>query len=126
MLVPTKIVKPECLNFIKSSLLHVYLDEANLLSKILTKETFYKNSHLRGIYFIDEGEVEVNSGRILARGWTTFGKVKSSGFGWKFKPIPFIRFLIKNPLIWKQFMNDIKMNDEYPFNIIHILGLNDD
>ena len=81
---------------------------------------------LRGIYFVDEAEVEVTSGRILARGWTTYGKARSSGYGWKFKPIPFIRFLIKNPAIWKQFINDIKLNDEYPFNIIHILGLNDE
>lgn len=123
---PAKIIKPECLNFIKSSLLHAYIDEANLISRILTKELFYKNSILKGLFFIDEGEVEVKSGRIIARGWTTYGKCKTSGFGWKFKPIPFVRFIMKNPSIWKQFYNDICLNSEYPFNIVHILSLNDD
>lgn len=49
-----------------------------------------------------------------------------SGFGWKFKPIPFIRFLIKNSAVWKQFFNDINLNNEYPFNIVYILSLNDE
>ena len=75
---------------------------------------------------MDEGEVEVPSGRIIARGWTCFGKCKVAGVAWKFKPVPFIRFLAKNPSVWKQFMNDLTLNNEYPFNIIHILGLNDD
>ena len=55
MLIPFKIMKPECLDFIKSSILHTYVDESQLLSKIITKEIFYKNSVLRGIYFVDEG-----------------------------------------------------------------------
>ena len=28
--------------------------------------------------------------------------------------------------VWKQFLNDLKLNEEYPFNIINILGINDD
>ena len=69
--------------------------------------------------------MEVKSGRIIARGWTTNGKCKTSGIGWKFKPVPFIRFSGKFK-VWKQFFNDLKSNEEYPFNIIHILGLNDE
>lgn len=126
MVVPSRILKPECIEFIKSSILHSYVDEAALLNRVIQKELFYKNSVLRGIYFIDEGEVEVPSGRIIARGWTCFGKCRVSGYGWKFKPIPFIRFFAKNPSIWKQFLNDLDLNQEYPFNIIHILGLNEE
>lgn len=37
--------------------MHVYMDEAHLLNRIMTKELFYKNSILKGLYFIDEGEV---------------------------------------------------------------------
>jgi hypothetical protein len=72
---------------------------------------------------VEEGEVEVQSGRTFVRGWTTHGKCKVIGVGWKFKPMPFIRFLIRNPTIWKQFYTDIKLNGEYPFNITNILGL---
>lgn len=68
----------------------------------------------------------MKSGRVIARGWTTFGKCKTSGFGWRFKPIPFIRFIVKNSAIWKQFFNDIQLNNEYPFNIVNLLGLNED
>lgn len=67
----------------------------------------------------------MKSGRIIARGWTVNGKSKTSGIAWKFKPIPFIRFLGKYK-IWKQFLNDLKLNEEHPFNIIYILGLTDD
>lgn len=65
------------------------------------------------------------SGRIIARGWTTHGKCKTSGTGWKFKPVPFIRCLGKYK-VWKQFFNDLKLNEEYPFNIINILGIRED
>ena len=75
----------------------------------MSKEMFYKNSILKGIYFVEEGEVEVKSGRIIARGWTTKGKCKTSGHGWKFKPVPFVRFLGKYK-VWKQFFNDLKLN----------------
>jgi hypothetical protein len=50
----------------------------------------------KGIYFIEEGEVESTSGRIVARGWVTNGKCRSSGYGWKFKPLPFLKFIAKN------------------------------
>lgn len=101
----------------KSSLLHTYIDESHLVNRVISKEIFYKNSTLKGIYFIEEGEVEVKSNRIIARGWTVNGKSKTSGIAWKFKPIPFIRFLGKYK-IWKQFLNDLKLNEEHPFNII--------
>ena len=61
----------------------------------------------------------------MARGWTTYGKCKTSGIGWKFKPVQFIRFLGKYK-VWKQFFNDLKLNQEYPFNILHILGIHED
>lgn len=111
LVVPSKNLKPDCFSFIKSSLLHVFYEEANLLSKVVLKEAFYKNSILKGIFFIEEGEVEVKSGRVIARGWATYGKCKTTGVAWKFKPVPFIRFLSKNSAIWKQFFNDITLNN---------------
>ena len=110
MVIPSKSYKYECSSFVKSSLLHIYLDESPILSKIMSKELFYKNSILKGIYFVEEGEVEVKSGRIIARGWTTNGICKTSGHGWKFRPVPFMRFVGKYK-VWKQFLNDLKLNE---------------
>lgn len=81
---------------------------------------------MRGIYFIEEGEVESTGGRIVARGWVSNGKCKSSGFGWKFKPLPFLKALARNEHIWKQFTNDLTLNQEYPIRISHILGLEEE
>lgn len=88
--------KPDCLSLIKGSLLHVYQQNINVIHKIVTKEIFYKNTHFKGIYFVESGEVEVKSGRIVARGWVTNGKCKNSGIGWRFKPMPFVKFISKN------------------------------
>jgi hypothetical protein len=92
----------------------------------MIREEFFRGLVIKGIYFVEEGEVSVKSGRIIVRGWTTYGKCKVSGFGWKFKPIPFIRVLIRNSTIWKQFFNDILLNGEYPYSIENILGLTSD
>jgi hypothetical protein len=35
-------------------------------------------------------------GRVVARGWVTNGKCRSSGYGWKFKPLPFFKAIVKN------------------------------
>lgn len=95
----------------RSSLLHVYHEESLLLGRIMHRELFHKNIIIRGIYFIEEGEVEATSGRVIARGWVTNGKCKNSGYGWRFKPFPFVRFLARNALVWKQFLNDIISNE---------------
>jgi hypothetical protein len=53
MVLPVKFPRQEELvNFLKGTLLHVYLEQANLLSRVLSREIFYKNSVVRGIYFI--------------------------------------------------------------------------
>lgn len=53
MVLPSNYPRQELLiNFLKSSLLHVYVDQSNVLSKVMFRETFYKNSIIRGIYFI--------------------------------------------------------------------------
>lgn len=84
---------------------------------------FYKGSKFKGIYFIEEGEVQSTSGRVVARGWVTNGKCNNSGYGWKFKPLPFFKFIAKNYNIWKQFINDLTLNKEYPFKLSYILNL---
>lgn len=111
LILPLALPKADHLfNYVKGSLLHIYIDEINLLSKLIFKETFYKNSVVKGIYFIDQGEVESTGGRIVARGWVTNGKCKSEGFGWKFKVLPFMKSILKNEHIWKQFINDLTLN----------------
>lgn len=53
LVVPVSLPKQENLfEFIKSSLLHIYLDHLNVLSKVIFREMFYKNSLIKGIYFI--------------------------------------------------------------------------
>jgi hypothetical protein len=84
------------LNFLKATLLHVYADQANLLMKIASREVFYKGSTIKGVYFIEQGEVESTGGRVVARGWVTNGKCKSEGYGWKFKTLHFFKSIAKN------------------------------
>ena len=43
------------MNFLKGTLLHVYMEQANLVNKIAFREVFYKNSTIKGIYFIEQG-----------------------------------------------------------------------
>lgn len=58
MVIPVSLPKQENLiNFLKSTLLHIYLDHANVLNKVISRELFYKNTIFKGIYFIEEGEV---------------------------------------------------------------------
>jgi len=58
MVVPVSLPKHENLiNFLKSTLLHIYLDYVNVLSKVISRELFYKNTTFKGVYFIEEGEV---------------------------------------------------------------------
>lgn len=110
----------------RGSLLHVYAPDVNLLQKVILRENFYKNSTLKGIYFVEEGEVESGGGRVIARGWLTNGKCKTEGYGWKFKPLPFIKAIAKSDHIWKQFLNDCTLNKEYPFKMSSLLGLNEE
>lgn len=70
--------------------------------------------------------MESTGGRIVARGWVSNGKCKSSGYGWKFKPLPFLKSMAKNEHIWKQFTNDLTLNKEYPLHISFILGLDEE
>ena len=95
------------LHFLRGSLLHVFSQEVNLLQKVMFRENFYKNSLLKGLYFVEEGEVESGGGggRVIARGWVTNGKCKTEGYGWKFKPLPFVKAIAKSDHIWKQFLN---------------------
>ena len=111
------------LSFLKATLLHVYLEQANLMHKIASREVFYKHTLIKGIYFIEQGEVESTGGRVIARGWATNGTCKSEGYGWKFKALPFIKSIAKNEQIWKQFLNDLTLNKEYPFKLSYILGI---
>jgi hypothetical protein len=56
MVLPVHFPRQEHLiSFLKSSLFHVYAEQANLLSRVISREIFYKNSTVRGIYFIEEG-----------------------------------------------------------------------
>ncbi len=56
MVLPVNYPKQEQLiTFLKSTLLHIYAEQSNLLNKLMSRETFYKNSIVRGIYFIEEG-----------------------------------------------------------------------
>lgn len=127
LVLPIPIPRPDYLmNFLKGTLLHIYMEQVNLLSKIIFREVFYNNSHVKGIYFIEEGEVESTGGRIVARGWVTNGKCKSEGYGWKFKLLPFLKSIAKNEHIWKQFLNDLTSNKEYPFKISYLLGREED
>lgn len=90
------------------------------------RELFYKNSCIKGVYFIQEGQVESTGGRIVARGWVTNGKCRSEGYGWKFKVLPFVKSIAKNEHIWKQFTNDLALNKQYPFKLSYLLGLEED
>jgi hypothetical protein len=97
LIIPVPLPKSDnLLNFLKGSLLHIFIDQVSLLNKIVFKENFYKNSTIKGIYFIEQGEVESTGGRIVARGWVTNGKCKSEGYGWKFKVLPFMKSITKN------------------------------
>jgi hypothetical protein len=107
MIVPVKLPKPDCFDFVMSSLLHTFINDVYLLSKFMAREAFYPNSVLRGVYFVEEGEVEVISGRKMTRGWTTNGRCRTPGFGWKFKPMHFMRIITKSATVWKQFHNDL-------------------
>jgi hypothetical protein len=126
MLLPVKLPKPECFDFVMSSLLHAFTCDVYLLSKIMVREVFYRNSVLRGVYFVEEGEVKVASGRIVTRGWITNARGRVSGFGWKFKPMHFMQVIAMNHSVWKNFYNDLELNGELPFNIKSILGLSND
>lgn len=127
MVIPVSLPKQEHLfEFLKSSLLHIYLEYINVLSKVIIREQFYKNSVIKGIYFIQEGEVQSSGGRVVARGWVTNGKCKAQGYGWKFKPLPFFKSLAKNQYVWKQFVNDLQLNKEYPVRVNNILSLEND
>jgi hypothetical protein len=42
----------QLINFFRGTLLHVLVEQANLFSKVIFPEIFYKNSFLKGIYFI--------------------------------------------------------------------------
>ena len=72
------------------------MDQAVLLSRISSKIVMHKNTKLKGINFVEQGEMQVTSGRVVARGWVTTGVCKNSGIGWKFKPFPFLKFLAQN------------------------------
>lgn len=47
--------KPENIEFLKSSMLHIYLDYAVMISRICSKIIMRKNTVLKGINFIEEG-----------------------------------------------------------------------
>lgn len=61
---------------------------------------------------MEEGEVETKSGRIVARGWVINGRCKSITQVWRFhKVMTFFKYILCNENIWKQFINDIKLNN---------------
>ncbi len=70
--------------------------------------------------------MESTGGRVVARGWVSNGRCKCAGYGWKFRPIPFLKAIAKNEHIWKQFLNDLMLNHEYPFKVSYLLGLEEE
>jgi hypothetical protein len=53
LVIPVSLPKQDSLfEFLKSSLLHIYVEHINVLSKVIFRELFYKNSVIKGIYFI--------------------------------------------------------------------------
>lgn len=88
--------KPDNIEFLKSSTLHSYIDQAQLLMRISSKILLRKGANIKGIIFIEEGEVQVTSGRIVARGWVTNGTCRNSSAVWKFKPMNFVKFIAKH------------------------------
>jgi len=49
--------KPDVLSIVRNTLLHVYVDNWRCVARIVCKETFFKNTTFRGVYFVEEGEV---------------------------------------------------------------------
>jgi hypothetical protein len=84
------------------------------------KNVFYHNSELKGINFVEEGEVDCK-GRNIARGWVISGRAKTAGYAWQFPPIFFFKYIATNPSVWKQFVHVMDLNGEIPFQIDKLL-----
>ena len=53
MIISIPLPRPDLLiNFLKGTLLHFLVEQANLLSKVMFRDVFYKNTVIKGIYFI--------------------------------------------------------------------------
>lgn len=53
LVIPVPLPRPDqLLAFLRNTLLHVYVEQAQLINRITIRENFYKNSVLRGIYFV--------------------------------------------------------------------------
>lgn len=85
------------------------MNDSLLFGQAVQKNVFYRNYELKGINFVDEGEVDCK-GRNIARGWVIQGKAKSAGYSWLFPPIFFFKYVAKNPAVWKQFVHDMDLN----------------
>lgn len=98
----------------------MYLNDTLLFSQTVKKHPFYRGYEIKGIHFIDEGEVDCK-GRNIARGWVVQGKAKSAGFSWLFPTIFFFKYVAKNQVIWRQFVHDMDLNGEVPFRVERLL-----
>jgi hypothetical protein len=49
------------------------------------------------------------------------GRAKTAGYAWQFHPVFFFKYIARNATVWKQFMHDMDLNGEIPFQIEKLL-----